>query len=86
MVFIYNKYRIYYIIQIYIYIILINNIHNFKGTWKLIKNIINKSYDKNNYVCKNNDSSFSIVNKFNDIFVICYFYLVESFHPIQELR
>ena len=37
------------------------NIHNYKGTWKLIKNIINKSNDnKNNYVCKNNDSSFSI--------------------------
>ena len=45
------------------------NIHNSKGTWKLIKNIINKSNDnKNNYVCKNNDSIFSIANKCNDIF------------------
>ena len=45
------------------------NIHNSKGTWKLIKNIINKSNNnKNNYVCKNNDSSFSIANTFNDIF------------------
>ena len=45
------------------------NIHNSKGTWKLIKNIINKSNDnKNNYVCKNNDSRCSIANKFNDIF------------------
>ena len=45
------------------------NIINSKGTWKLIKNIINKSnHNKNNHVCKNNDSSFSIANKFNDIF------------------
>ena len=45
------------------------NIHNSKGTWKLIKNIINISNDnKNNYECKNNDSSFSIANKCNDIF------------------
>ena len=44
-------------------------IHNYKGTRKLIKNIKNKSNNnKNNYICKNNYSSFSIMNKCNDIF------------------
>ena len=51
------------------------------GTYtRMLRNILNNNWRKTNVELYGNIPQYHI------LFFFCYFYLVESFHPIQELR